>query len=794
VRHIVNRSRRGGDGTSLERPSCYGYSVPLGVAIAAAWLAAWLMSMSVPARSEEAEAATIPLSIAVFTSTNTRPDRCYEPGAPKAIRYFVAQENSRINAEGGLGGRTLGIEFIDDNLDPEKTVANIRHAIANKNTIAMVGMSSFARTTEVFKAAGAEIGDSGIPFLSDVAQSSAFAKQANVYTMRSSQEDERIPVMQRFIKDLQVKRPAFIGIKGNPNSDTLGKALAVIPGGPTLVADHRIALVDRKLDPGALAAAIENLKQQQVDFVFVGAGGGLGAQILASLAEEGIKVPLFFQFGINRIFQLAGVVSYPNAVYQLAWEGPPDSFNERLRQRILRSNPERLIFGGIRNPNAPGWRNGECRSGDDEPDAAPSVFDPRNLFAVSLGTQYADMVALIADALKSARADADVGELRRHVLARLKTAYAVGSGAFRGQFDNWSFRRSSRTASRTPLILQRSAGSDSVQLAPSQYVRLRSDDLRRIRTLYADIDLIRLFRVDDNEKSFFAEFYLSLFDDGVSDIEQIEFANAFLDPGSKEPQLSITQIHKGGQSDTYPESMKLYRVSGKFMFRPDFGQYPFDTQKFSIELQPKYGDAPFIIQPPPANSRDTRIDAEGWNWSDQYVGYDEDFIPITDARNDQKSIVPFYKGNFTWIMRRAATDYYLRVVIPLIFILIVAYLSIFIPKLHFEAIITIQVTALLSAVALYLAIPKVNSQAATISDKIFLFDYMAVSLMIGLSIVRVNPWAAKLPGVGIVVNILHIFVLPILVVAMVAYTLGLTLSPDQSFADVRDALRQLLRK
>jgi hypothetical protein len=71
---------------------------------------------------------------------------------------------------------------------------------------------------------------------------------------------------------------------------------------------------------------------------------------------------------------------------------------------------------------------------------------------------------------------------------------------------------------------------------------------------------------------------------------------------------------------------------------------------------------------------------------------------------------------------------------------------------------------------------------------------MAVSLMIGLSIVRVNPWAAKLPGVGIVVNILHIFVLPILVVAMVAYTLGLTLSPDQSFADVRDALRQLLRK
>jgi hypothetical protein len=284
-----------------------------------------------------------------------------------------------------------------------------------------------------------------------------------------------------------------------------------------------------------------------------------------------------------------------------------------------------------------------------------------------------------------------------------------------------------------------------------------------------------------------------MFDDGVSDIEQIEFANAFLDPETKDQLLNIRRVHAGGPSDTYPEATKLYRVSGKFMFRPDFAQYPFDTQKFTIELQPKYGDTAFIIQPPPAKLRDRSFDADGWVWLDQYVGYDEDFIPIIDARTDQRSIVPFYKGNFSWVMQRAATDYYLRVVIPLIFILIVAYLSIFIPKANFEAIITIQVTALLSAVALYLAIPKVDSEAATISDKIFLFDYMAVSFMIGLSIIRVNPGLSRIPGIGALVAIVHIIVLPIMVLAMVAYTLGLTLSPEQSFSDVRDALLGLLR-
>lgn len=104
--------------------------------------------------------------------------------------------------------------------------------------------------------------------------------------------------------------------------------------------------------------------------------------------------------------------------------------------------------------------------------------------------------------------------------------------------------------------------------------------------------------------------------------------------------------------------------------------------------------------------------------------------------------MPFYKMNFSWVMKRETGDYYLRVVIPLAFILFVGYLSVFIPREHFEAIVTIQVTALLSAVALYLSIPKVGSEDATISDQIFLFDYLAVSLMILISIIRVN-WRVR---------------------------------------------------
>ena len=133
--------------------------------------------------------------------------------------------------------------------------------------------------------------------------------------------------------------------------------------------------------------------------------------------------------------------------------------------------------------------------------------------------------------------------------------------------------------------------------------------------------------------------------------------------------------------------------------------------------------------------------------------------------------MPFYKTTFVWQMTRQTTDYYLRVVVPLAFILIVAYLSIFIPRAQFEAIVTIQVTALLSAVALYLALPKIDADTATLSDRIFLFIYMAVSLMIGISIARISPFIAHRPRLQSGLGAVHIVVIPILALLMASYVL-----------------------
>ena len=73
-----------------------------------------------------------------------------------------------------------------------------------------------------------------------------------------------------------------------------------------------------------------------------------------------------------------------------------------------------------------------------------------------------------------------------------------------------------------------------------------------------------------------------------------------------------------------------------------------------------------------------------------------------DAQTLEPSVVPFYKASFVWLMSRQTTDYFLRVVVPLGFHSDHRLHVDLHRRAHFEAIVTIQVTALLSAVALYL--------------------------------------------------------------------------------------------
>ncbi len=717
---------------------------------------------------EEAQAATgPPFNINVLVSS--RSDVCYDPGDVAAIKRLTHDEQERINKRGGVSGRPIKLKFFDDARDEKRAIANVTATLADTQSIATIGLSGATRAKIVFDAMGPDILKSKIPFISDVSVNSIFSAYPNVYSTRASQDADSVPVMAQFTRQLGLARAAFVGLRDNVNSAGLGDGLRAALG--ELVADVRFGTESDKIIASEIAPVIAQLRDKRPDVIFLNIGGANIPVLMKELVAAAVTPALFIG---GRIESLPAEITktYPNAIYSLAWDRPPEVYNNRLRTLIAPDTAKYWVFEGQKIAAAPGWAKGECKAR--EISDLPDAFTSANIRAITIGSQYADMVALISAAAKTERRTTNVEELRAEVLSKLRTYYVAGHGAFKGTFDNWSFVPASRTAARDPFVIILPQSLGRTQLAPIQFIRTKDGNLRQIETLYADIDLIKAHRVSENEKTFFAEFYLSLRDNAVGSIDKIDFSNAYLDAGAGGRQVSIETIHPGGKSASYPDSMKIYRVSGRFLFNPALGNYPFDNQRFSIDLQPKGGGEPFVVQPPPLQLRDGNVIADGWSPKAQYVGYDSDFVPVVDAFTHAPSVVPFYKASFAWLMQREATDYFLRVAVPLGFILFVAYLSIFIPKSHFEAIVTIQVTALLAAVALYLSLPKLDTGAATLSDRAFVFAYMVLSLMIGISILRVSPLIGARRGPERVLQSLHIAAVPAFVGVALFYVYGLS--------------------
>lgn len=712
---------------------------------------------------EPAEAATKPpVTVELFVST--RNDLCYDRGDIAAIQRMTALETQRINAQSGIAGHKLDVQIRDDFRDTNRATTHMREALANPETVAMLGLSSSDRSKAVFDAAGEDIKTSGIPFISAISVNSIFANAPNVFTMRASQDDERLPVMVQFARQSGFTKAAFVGLRDNLFSASLGDGLGRALGA-VLIADHRLNLADDKLDPAALDAVVADLKGKSPDIVYLSIGMSRNADIVSRIKAAGLTPAIFVSGRISSLPKDL-VADYPSPLYEVVWDRLPGVQSDRLMKRLAGQPPEEWLFGGGKNEAAPGWAKGECKP--QKPNVDPLSDD--NLRAIAIGTQYADMLGLIAAASRTAPRDADISEIRAHILTQLRTTFAAGRGVYQGAYENWSFVPKSRSAARSPFIVQLTPGLGETQLAPLQFTRLREEKLRAIPTQFMDIDLVRIFSVNDNEKIFDADFYLSLRDDGAGNsIELFEFANAIINPETNDRQVTVRVLSDGTNTEVYPEGMKIYQVTGRFLFQPDLEAYPFDTQRFSIDIRPKQGDKPFIVQPPPQTLRDTTVRSHGWSFDQQFVGYDEDFVTTIDARTHQPSVVPFYKASFVWLMERETTDYFLRVVVPLLFILAVAYLSIFIPLTHFEAIVTIQVTALLSAVALYLSLPEIDGDVTTVSDRIFLFNYMATTLMIGISVLRINGFVTDRPRLGTALAALHVFAVPGLALVMAFY-------------------------
>ena len=275
------------------------------------------VSAPISATADEADAAQLPpLSVAVFVTS--RNDECYDNGSLTAIKRLARQAQDRINLGGGIAGGRLRLQFFDDQRDPQKTMANLRSAISDPQTVAMIGLSNSTRAKTAFDAEGKELKASGIPFISDISVGSIIAEYPNVFTTRPSEDEERMPVLTEFVKQMHIARPAFVGLQNSVGSSSLGDSLKKFLGSTALVSDPLLTVVDDRLDAGQVSGMIADLKAKNTDLVFLSVGSKRTKDVLKQFKDAGFTPPMFTT---GRIESLTSDPGIPIQTTSINWHG-----------------------------------------------------------------------------------------------------------------------------------------------------------------------------------------------------------------------------------------------------------------------------------------------------------------------------------------------------------------------------------------------------------------------------------------------------------------------------------------
>ncbi|MBU1210841.1 MAG: ABC transporter substrate-binding protein [Alphaproteobacteria bacterium] len=689
---------------------------------------------------------------------------------PQAIVKFVERRVREINTAGGVLGRRLKVRFFDDDNEVANTRSNVRETLADPRLIATIGIWSSSRGAAVVD----DMGRSGVPFISEMSVESLFRLYPNVYTLAQSVREE-VDVFLALAKKNGVRRIAYAGFIDDLFTNAYLAHLVDAPEGPGVVSTFwetdatQIADYDR---------AIDAFVNSGTEMIVLALGSEIGARFLKRMQERRVKLPIFVSYGsISKVIESkewGG--AYSGNLYELSSGGVANLNNERIKE-LARD------LGVRTEPSEDGAR----------------IYTPRDL---GYGARYADLVQLIIDAAagrldpaaRPGQAITGLDDRLEAVRSRIAGGLASlreGRRYWEGKAQYWSFNEDRATSERS-MLLWRTPTQATPVLHPTQFIRI-DGQITEVPVLYLHLDMVRMFEVDTNQRTFDAEFYLTLRSKVDLPLQAIDFTNAFRTNSFTEPiRERLVATFEDDMADGLGRR-RIYHVTGRFQFRPDLAKYPFDRQLLTISFQPVDKGSIFILQPPAESLRNKAFEVEDWQLLHHYVGTTDRIITSVRGHALGEHVIPYYNFNYTWIMKREVVDYLVRVIVPLGFILVVAYLAAYIPRREFNATIAIQVTALLSAIALYFALNQPNSDDVTLSDKIFVSAYAIVSLMIALSIFEIHEAGdGEYIERGSRLTTLRkaqLFVVPFLTCAFIGWLIA-SAATDRSIADgIAEAVR-----
>ena len=297
---------------------------------------------------------------------------------------------------------------------------------------------------------------------------------------------------------------------------------------------------------------------------------------------------------------------------------------------------------------------------------------------------------------------------------------------FLGTSKDFAFNENQNILKTSALVrllqpIDRSSESPIKTLYKNQF-SIAGGNQKTSRVISFNIDVQRITNISIEEGTFGAELYLDIMGPSENPITSIQFNNL----SSINPKYEVKELEAHENNHSYSSR---YLITANFDFKAMGSNYPFDHQFLYMSLSST--NSALIIQPVPQQYLDIEFNVDGWslvnakcgvNRKKSWVALSEDLARIPKINEEVR---------IGWELKRANSMTLLKIGIPLFFLFVLVYYTLYLPASESTTALGYLTTAFLSSIALYFSTERPQPLSMTTIDVVFAFFYLisGVSLL-----------------------------------------------------------------
>ena len=206
-------------------------------------------------------------------------------GFGKSTRIGIDAALFEINAKGGIHGRTLAVEMVDDAYNPARTAENVKKMIADGSIFALSSCIGTPNNAAIFPM----VEENQLPYVSPVTGASSLRKSAlnNVFHVRASYTDETQRLVQNIVS---------MGLKGIAIAyldNSFGKEV-LVDAQKALTAAGVKAVVEAPVsaDGKNLPEAVASIMASKPGAIFLATAGAVSVSLLTAIKKVSPTLPI----------------------------------------------------------------------------------------------------------------------------------------------------------------------------------------------------------------------------------------------------------------------------------------------------------------------------------------------------------------------------------------------------------------------------------------------------------------------------------------------------------------------